>query len=142
MSISKSPTLSTPVGPNDHILGPLDAKMVIVEYGDYECSHCRLVHENMKQLREYMGDEVCHVYRHLPITSTHPHANLAAEAAEAAAAQGKFWEMHNRLFELGPINETRVLSYAAEIGLDMERFQLDLSEHTYADRVQEDFHSA
>jgi NhaA family Na+:H+ antiporter len=135
------PKLSLPVTKSDHILGPSDAPITLVEYGDYECPHCRLVHRIIKQLRERLGDKLRYVYRHLPITTVHAQARLAAEAAEAAAAQGKFWEMHDALFDHDVIDKAHILQYAAAIGLDMEQFQRDLDQHTFADRVEADFRS-
>ncbi len=135
------PKLTLPVTKSDHILGPSGAPITLVEYGDYECPHCRLVHGVIRELRERLGDQLRYVYRHLPITTAHAQARLAAEAAEAAAAQGKFWEMHDALFEHDVIDMNHILSYASEIGLDMEKFQFDLAQHTYADRIDEDFRS-
>lgn len=139
MATGSKPKLDTPISARDHISGPADAPLTLVEYGDYQCPHCRLVHLNMKQLRERLGHQLRYVYRHLPVTSLHPQAQLAAEAAEAAAAQGKFWEMHDLLFERQQIDRNHLLQYAAEIGLDVAQFQHDLDEHMYADHIQEDF---
>ena len=140
MATTDSPTLKPPVGDRDHIRGPLDAPVTLVEYGDYECPHCRLVAPIIDQLRERFGDRLRYVFRHFPITSAHPNAQLAAEAAEAAAAQGKFWEMHNRIFEHeGPLYRHYLIRFAEELDLDVERFERELDEHVYADRVREDF---
>lgn len=140
MATTDSPTLKPPVGDRDHIRGPLDAPVTLVEYGDYECPHCRLVAPIIDQLRERFGDRLRYVFRHFPITSAHPDAQLAAEAAEAAAAQGKFWEMHNRIFEYeGPLYRQYLIRFAEELDLDVERFERELDEHVYADRVREDF---
>jgi NhaA family Na+:H+ antiporter len=140
MATTDSPTLKPPVGDRDHIRGPLDAPVTLVEYGDYECPHCRLVAPIIDQLRERFGDRLRYVFRHFPITSAHPNAQLAAEAAEAAAAQGKFWEMHNRIFEYeGPLYRHYLIRFAEELDLDVERFERELDEHVYADRVREDF---
>ena len=86
--------LTVPVDSGDHTQGPLDAPVTLVEYGDYQCPHCRQVYYNINDLQEQLGDRMLYVYRHLPISSAHPDAQLAAEAAEAAGAQGKFWEMN------------------------------------------------
>ena len=140
MATTDSPTLKPPVGDRDHIRGPLDAPVTLVEYGDYECPHCRLVAPIIDLLRERFGDRLRYVFRHFPITSAHPNAQLAAEAAEAAAAQGKFWEMHNRIFEYeGPLYRQYLIRFAEELDLDVERFERELDEHVYADRVREDF---
>ena len=89
--------LTVPISEQDHFQGPLEAPVTLVEYGDYQCPHCRLVYYNIKELQERLGDRIRYVYRHLPISRIHPHAYLAAEAAEAAGAQGKFWEMTEAL---------------------------------------------
>lgn len=140
MTTADSPTLKPLVGERDHIRGAMDAPVTLVEYGDYECPHCRQVAPIVEQLRERFGGRLRYVFRHLPITTVHPRAQLAAEAAEAAAAQGKFWEMHDLLFAYrGPLDEERLLRFAADLGLDTARFQRELDEHVYADRVREDF---
>ncbi len=138
---STSPKLTRPVGDKDHIAGPLDAKVVIVQYGDYECPHCRLVHYDVKALQEQLDERICYVFRHLPITTVHPHAQIAAEAAEAAAAQGKFWEMHDALFETDDLSLENMLVIAADLDLDIERMRQELENDVYADRVFEDFES-
>ncbi len=138
---TKKARLVLPVTEQDHSQGPIDALATLVEYGDYQCPHCRLVYYNIRELQARMGDRIRYVYRHLPITSTHPEAQLAAEAAEAAAAQGKFWAMHDRLFQNNELDRLHLLRYASEIGLDMERFREDLDNRVYAERVQEDFKS-
>ncbi len=134
--------LTLPVGRGDHRLGPENAPIVLVEYGNYECPHCRRFHPILKARRKRLGDKLQYVFRHLP-TEIHPHSQLAAEAAEAAAAQDRFWKMHNRLFEHreadGVLDEAQLIKYAAEIGLDVEQFSQDLRGHRYAERVQEDF---
>ncbi|MGD2041196.1 MAG: thioredoxin domain-containing protein, partial [Anaerolineae bacterium] len=119
MATTDSPTLKPPVGDRDHIRGPVDAPVTLVEYGDYECPHCRQVAPIIVQLRERFGDRLRYAFRHFPISTTHPHAQLAAEAAEAAAAQDKFWEMHDRIFEhAGPLDRQHLVRCAQEIGLD------------------------
>lgn len=136
---TKRPKLTVPVDENDHVQGPLDAPVVLVEYGDYECPHCRLVYYNIKELQELLGDKICYVYRHLPIRSSHPHAQLAAEAAEAAGAQGKFWEMHDMLYGHEALDISHVMEYATSLGLDMTKFQDDLENHSFAEKIQDDF---
>jgi NhaA family Na+:H+ antiporter len=128
------------VGARDHVLGPSDARVTVVEYGDYECPHCRQVAPIIEQLRSRFGDRLRYVFRHFPITTMHPRAQLAAEAAEAAGAQGKFWEMHDLLLEpQASLDKPSLVKYAAELALDTERFERELSEHVYADRVRQDF---
>jgi NhaA family Na+:H+ antiporter len=140
MADSDSPRLELAVGGRDHVRGVLDAPVTLVEYGDYECPHCRQVAPVVNALRERFGDRMRYVFRHLPITSAHSHAQLAAEAVEAAAAQGKFWEMHDLLLEQqAELDQRHLVQYAAELELDTERFERDLTEHVYADRVREDF---
>ena len=142
MSAEPPPKLTLPVRERDHVQGPLNAPVTLVEYGDYECQYCGRAHLVIKELQNRLASEVCYVFRHLPISTVHPHARLAAEAAEAAAAQGKFWEMHNTLFEhQDALDEEHLIQYAGELGLESERFNSDLAEHAYADRVDEDFRS-
>jgi protein-disulfide isomerase len=138
-----APRLVLPVSPDrDHICGSANAPLVIVEYGDYECPHCRAAHLVIKEILERLGEELQYVFRHFPLTAVHPHAEPAAEAVEAAGAQGKFWEMHDVLFS----NQERLagpclLDYAKMLGLDVERFGLELAKDAYAPKVREDFMS-
>ena len=132
--------LILPVGDRDHVQGLEDAPVTLVEYGDYECPYCRQVVPIVRDLQDRFGDRLRYVFRHFPLTTAHPHAQLAAEAVEAAGAQGKFWEMHYLLFEHpGPLDRAGLVRLAEELGLDTERFERDLAEHTHAGRVREDF---
>lgn len=132
--------LVVPVSERDHILGPEDAQVTLVEYGDLECPYCRQVNPVIQELRRRLGGRVRYVFRHFPIRSSHTHAQLAAEAAEAAGAQGKFWEMQESLLEhQEALDTSHILEYAAQLDLDLEQFEHDLQEHTYAERVREDF---
>jgi diadenylate cyclase len=128
-----------PVGAKDHARGPEDAPVTLVKYGDYECPYCRRLHPVLVELRERAGERVRFVFRHFPLDSAHPRARRAALAAEAAASQGRFWEMHDLLFEnqdeLGEENLTR---YAAELGLDLQRFGADLANDDLAWRIEDD----
>jgi NhaA family Na+:H+ antiporter len=133
--------LTVPISEQDHFQGPLEAPVTLVEYGDYQCPHCRLVYYNIKELQERLGDRIRYVYRHLPISRIHPHAYLAAEASEAAGAQGKFWEMHDALYGHEELDRSHVVEYAEELGLEMDRFLDDLDNHVFVDRVREDFES-
>jgi protein-disulfide isomerase len=137
---SAAARLVVPVSNRDHILGQVTAPVTLVEYGDYECSYCGQAHHVVKQLRQLLGRQLCFVFRHFPLTTVHPHAELAAEAAEAAGAQGKFWEIHDVLFEhqhaLAPDDLVR---YAAALGLDLSEFSSELARHVHAPRVREDF---
>jgi protein-disulfide isomerase len=140
MADTATPRLTLPIGDRDHQQGPADAPVTLVEYGDYECPHCRQVSPVLAQLRDHFGTRLRYVFRHFPITSLHPNSQLAAEAAEAAAAQGRFWEMHNLLFDhQGTLDREHLLLYAEALDLDVERFHSDLDGHVHADRVREDF---
>jgi NhaA family Na+:H+ antiporter len=140
MATGVSPTLKSQVSDRDHIRGPADAPVTLVEYGDYECPHCRQVAPIIGELQKRFGERLRHVFRHFPITTSHPNAQMAAEAAEAAAAQGKFWEMHDRLFEYtGPLNRPQLVQFARELDLDVARFERELDEQVHADRVRQDF---
>jgi len=140
MSATVSSKLTPPLGERDHRLGPIDAPVTFVEFGDYQCPHCRQAQSVVRDLREHLGNRLCYVFRHFPISTSHPNAQHAAEAAEAAAAQGKFWEMHDYLYEHQvALDDEHLVQYAAELGLDTERFERELAEHVYEDRVREDF---
>jgi protein-disulfide isomerase len=124
----------------DHVQGPADAPVTLIEYGDYECPYCGEAYPIVKDVQSRMGDRLRFVFRNFPITTKHRHAEEAAEAAEAAAAQGRFWAMHDALFEHQPrLAREDLRTYAAEVGLDVERFDADLARHVYRDRVYEDF---
>lgn len=130
------------VSERDHIRGTLDAPVVFLEYGDYQCPHCLQAHSIVGELQERIGDRISFVYRHFPIRSSHPRAQYAAEAAEAAGAQGKFWEMHDLLFKnQDALSDANLIEYAEQIGLDKEVFQRDLEGERFKDRVDEDFRS-
>ena len=142
MELENVPKLTPPVSERDHVKRSLEASVVLVEYGDYECPHCQEVYPILYELKERMGNRIAYVYRHFPISRQHPNALLAAEAAEAAAAQGKFWEMHHRLFtHQNELGFEDLLRHASAIGLDADLFRRELEEHTYTDRVREDFMS-
>jgi protein-disulfide isomerase len=126
----------------DHIQGPADAAVTLVEYGDYECPYCGAAYPIIKQVQARMGERLRFVFRNFPITTSHPHAEQAAEAAEAAASQGRFWEMHDVLYE----NQERLRgqdlhAYAETLGLDLELFDTELADRVHAERVREDFMS-
>jgi Na+/H+ antiporter NhaA len=126
----------------DHFRGPIDAPVTVVEYGDFECPYCGRAEPVVRELLQEFGD-VRYVWRHLPLSDVHPNAHLAAEAAEAATNQGAFWEMHDLLFKhQDALSPRDLISYAQELGLDVERFTDDLGEHTGAARVAEDIDSA
>ena len=126
----------------DHIRGPENAPVTVVEYGDFECPYCGMAEPAVRELLADFGD-VRYVWRHLPLTDVHPHAQLAAEAAEAAARQGAFWEMHDLLMDhQGALTARDLIGYASSLGLDTEQFTADLRKHAGAARVAEDVDSA
>jgi protein-disulfide isomerase len=134
--------LKPPLSDRDHILGPQRAKIELVEYGDFECSHCARAFIVVEQLRADLGDKLRFAYRHFPLAKIHPYARKAAEAAEAAGAQGQFWEMHDLLFQRSPeLENSQLLEYAADLALDVEKFQTDLTNDVYLPHVEEDFDS-
>jgi protein-disulfide isomerase len=134
------PRLVRPLDERDHVLGNPAATVTLVEYGDYECPFCRAAHGAVKALRRIAGDELLFAYRHFPLSQIHPHAFLAAEAAEAAGAQGRFWEMHDLLFEnQDRLDPPDLLLYAESLDLDLERFASDLERRTHEPKVRQDF---
>ncbi len=134
--------LTLPVGPRDHVQGPLSAVVTLVEYGDYECSHSGQVYTVVKATLQRLGSRVRFVFRNFPISQIHARAQHAAEAAEAAGAQNRFWEMHDTLFEhQQALEHGYLLEYADALGLDTTRFLREMAQRLYADRVYEDFMS-
>ena len=143
MRTTWEPSLTVPVDEGrDHIQGASDAAVTLLEYGDYECPYCGAAYPIVKQVQEAMGDRLRFVFRNFPITTAHPHAEQAAEAAEAADAQGKFWPMHDLLYENQQrLEDDDLAGYAEQLGLDVERFRRELAEHAHAERVHDDFMS-
>jgi protein-disulfide isomerase len=135
--------LALPVTPErDHIDGPLDAPITLLEYGDYECPYCAAARPTVKQVHATLGDTMRFVFRNFPLTTVHPHAQIAAEAAEAAGAQGAFWEMHDMLFaHQDRLSGRDLIAYAAALDLDAGRFATDVDRHKFTPRVREDFMS-
>jgi Na+/H+ antiporter NhaA len=133
-----------PVDPEvDHIRGPADARLTLVEYGDFQCPYCGRAESVTRELVRTFGDDLAFVFRHLPLPDVHEHAEQAAEAAEAAGAQGKFWEMHDLLLtRQSNLGVDDLLGYAMEMGLDVERFGEDLMSRRFAVRVARDVESA
>jgi len=132
--------LLNPVHQWDHIRGPADAPLTLVEYGDYECPDCGHLFGILQGLQQEFSTRLRLVYRHYPLSGIHKHAEMAAEAAEAAGAQGRFWEMHDLLFQhQDALDEKDLLRYAGQLGLDVDRFHRELKQGSNAERVQQDF---
>ncbi|MGN0041911.1 MULTISPECIES: Na+/H+ antiporter NhaA [unclassified Rhodococcus (in: high G+C Gram-positive bacteria)] len=132
--------LLRPVDPGrDHVRGPDNAPLTLVEYADFECPFCTRATGGIQEVRTHFGDDLRYVFRHFPLDAVHPHARFAAEASEAAAAQGKFWEMHDLLFaHSDALSEEEIYDYAERLGLDMDRFDEDLRLDRYRHRVDDD----
>ncbi|MHA2299006.1 MAG: Na+/H+ antiporter NhaA [Candidatus Hodarchaeales archaeon] len=140
MVAESPPKLTDPVNEFDHIKGNKDAKIKIVEYGDFECQYCRMANTVIEDVLSRLEDKICYVFRHFPLSKLHPRAQLAAEAAEAAGAQGKYWEMHDLLFEnQEQLSLETVVKLANDLSLDVKRFQEDLEEKRHEKRVKNDF---
>lgn len=136
------PALTLPVGPRDHAQGPQSAPVTLVEYGDYECPHCGRAYPIVKAVQKRLGARLRFVFRNFPLTEVHPHAENAALAAEAAGELGKFWEMHDVLFEnQESLKPADLMSYAEGIGLDAGEFSKAFKSHAHVERVREDFMS-
>jgi protein-disulfide isomerase len=134
--------LTPPVSNEDHSAGPEDAPVTLVEFGDYECPHCGRVHPIVREIQKVMGPNLRFVFRHFPLRQIHPHADRAAEAAEAAGSQGEFWAMHDLLFtNQDALEDADLLSYASSLGLDVDSFAAELESGTHAERVRRDFRS-
>lgn len=141
-SVYVPPSLAVPVGPDDWATGAEDAPVTLVEYGDFECPSCGAMEPVVRAVRQAEGTKLRFVFRNFPLSNSHPYAEVAAEAAEAAGAQGAFWPMHDMLMDnqqaLTPLD---LVGYAKTLGLDAEAVSRALQEHTYAERVREDFMS-
>jgi protein-disulfide isomerase len=134
--------LTLPIGARDHVQGFREAIVTLLEYGDFECEHCAETFRVVKEIRRWLRGELCYVFRHFPAATQHMNAFPAAEAAEAAGAQGRFWEMHDWLCEHSPIvGDTHLERFAQVVGLNVERFQRERREHTYIEKVRADFES-
>ena len=133
-------TLSVPVTADDHAQGPADAPVTLVEYGDYECPHCGRAYPIVKEVQRELGHRLRFVFRNFPLKEVHPHAQHAAEAAEAAGVQGRFWEMHDIIFEhQHALLDRHLREYAGMLALDQARFDEELASHAHASRVRRDF---
>ena len=134
--------LTVRVSEHDHAQGPADAAVTLVEYGDYQCPYCGAAYPVVKDVQRHMGDRLRFVFRNFPISTSHPHAQGAAEAAEAAGAQGKFWEMHDMLYEhQAMLDQGHLQRMAQQVGVDGEQFKEDMAERRYEKRVRDDFMS-
>ena len=132
--------LITPVSDRDHSIGPVDAPVTLLEYGDYECPYCGQAFPIVEEVRRRLGDRLRFVWRNFPLTQSHPHAEHAAEVAEAAAAQGRFWPMHDWLFRHQfALDDRALFDGAQEIGIDVDRVRSELSLGTHRERVRDDF---
>jgi protein-disulfide isomerase len=131
-------TLAVPVSPTDHAIGPAHAKVTVVEYGDFECPNCKQAVPVIKMLLADFKERLRFVYRHFPLEEVHPHALNAAEAAEAAGGQGKFWQMHDLLFEhQHALKGHHLREYAERLELDMARYTAEMKDTVYLQRIRE-----
>lgn len=137
----KTVELAFPVNESDHVIGPADAAVTVVNYGDYQCPDCHRRHREVQHLVDALSNRVRFVHRHFPLIKVHLRALRAAEAAEAAAAQGKFWEMHRHLYTSpDKLSDRDLHHYAREIGLDLDRFDGEMRGSLYADQILKDYH--
>jgi protein-disulfide isomerase len=131
-----------PMPDRDHLQGPKDAPMMLLEYGDYECPYCGEAYPVVKAVQQRLGRRLCFAFRNFPLSNSHPHAQRAAEAAEAAGAQGRFWEMHDLLYEnQDALADEDLAGYAAALRLDVKRFMSEVLSGAHEIRVREDFRS-
>jgi protein-disulfide isomerase len=137
------PQLVLPVEERDHVLGPLGARYALLEYGDYESTHCRHVVATVRELVRELGDDLCFAFRNFPQPKVHPRSQAAAEAAESAGLQGKFWLMHDRLFDhQGELEDREIREIARGLPVDSAVFERDLASGSAARRVAEDIEFA
>ena len=140
-SIPKS-KLTLPIGGRDHIQGPIEAPIALLEYGDYECPYCGDAYSVVKAIQERLGNRLCFAFRNFPLVNAHPHAEHAAEAAEAAGVQGKFCEMHDTLYEnQTALDDEDLAQYAGDLRLDARRLINEVVADAHVARVREDFRS-
>ncbi|MGZ5528019.1 MAG: DsbA family protein [Limisphaerales bacterium] len=131
--------LTVPIRTRDHIQGPIKASMTLLEYGDYECPFCGEAHPLVKQIQQALGSRLCFAYRHFPLTNVHSHSEHAAEAAEAAHVQGRFWEMHDVLFEnQDALDDEDLARYAMALALDADRVITEVLDGAHTKRIRED----
>jgi protein-disulfide isomerase len=138
VTTAKPATLAVPISASDHLLGSPHAPVAVVEYADFECPVCHAVEPAVRQLLQTHSAQIVFAFRHFPLEAVHPHALLAAQAAEAAAAQGQFWPMHNLLLtDATHLTRRHLESHAEMLNLDMGRFRADLDDEIYRQRVRE-----
>ena len=131
-----------PMPDRDHIQGPIDAPIKLLEYGDYECPYCGEAHPVVKEVQERLGERLCFAFRNFPLSNSHPHAEHAAEAAETAAEHGHFWQMHDLLYEnQDALEDEDLAQYASALGLDARRFISEVQAGAHVSRIREDFRS-
>jgi protein-disulfide isomerase len=134
--------LKLPDPERDHVQGAIDAPIALLEYGDYECPFCGEVQPIVTEIQRRLGDDLCFAFRHFPLTNVHPHAEHAAEAAEAAANQAAFWPMHEMLFaNQAALDDESLAEYAAALGLSVKRLIQEVISGAHAQRIREDFKS-
>ena len=135
-------SFTVPIAKSDHWLGPENAPVTLLEYGDYQCPYCADMHPMIKSIARSMGAQLRFVFRHMPLSDVHPFAQYAAEAAESAGVQGKFWGMHDAIYEHQPdLGNDLLHQLAIALALDVPRFDADLAAHRYRPRVKRDFMS-
>lgn len=141
MSLDDAARLLMPISGQDHIQGLVNAAVTLVAYGDYQCSTCGAAHQLIKALQQQLND-LCFVFRYFPQPQIHPYARRAAEAAEAAAVQGQFWQMHDTLFSHQPaLGNDYLVEYAHNLGLDVPQFLQDISSQVHIARINQDIAS-
>jgi protein-disulfide isomerase len=135
-------SLKPEIGPADQTQGNEQAAIKLVEYGDYQCPYCADAYPVIKEIQSTFGDQILFVFRNFPLQESHKYANIAAQAAEAAGKQGKFWEMHDAIYEnQQQLNDDYLDSLAEKLGLDMEQFEWDLNSEEITNKVEDDFES-
>src|SRR5438105_2295056 len=140
MTSPSAPKLTLPVGSRDHIQGPIAASITLVEYGDYECPYCGEAYVVIKAVQEQLNESLRFVFRNFPLVNSHPHAQHAAEAAEAAAGHGRFWQMHGMLYEnQEALGDDNLAEYAVALGLNGRQLVADVLAGAQTARVREDF---
>jgi protein-disulfide isomerase len=138
MTIQQRVVLTVPATPTDHRLGPQHAPVTLIEYGDFECPNCKQAAPAVKLLLQEFTERVCFIFRHYPLEEVHPHALRAAEAAECAGSQGKFWQMHDLLFDNQQhLKLPQLQSYAEKLQLDMARYVAEMDDEIYLQRIRE-----